>query len=73
MKRNELWRSVFNVMERCGQTEELVVDHSMPLEDAVRNAAAVAFARNLTEDDDTRRLRWQCGDLVFKGHLTLED
>ena len=37
------------------------------------HAAAVAFARNLTEDDDTRRLRWQYGDLYWKGHFTLED
>jgi len=40
---------------------------------AIRLASAMAFTCALTEDDDTRRLRWQYGDLIWKGHFTLED
>ena len=81
MKRAELKQVVQNVLDRCGvkdhntpgslNVRNLLVDASLP--EAAATAAGMAFIRCLTEDDDTRKLRWQYGDLVDKGTFTLED
>jgi hypothetical protein len=74
MKREELVQIVVNVLVRCGRREDsaraVAIDN---LSGIAQVAAALAFTRNLTEDDDTRQLRWQYGDLMDKGTFTLEE
>jgi hypothetical protein len=74
MKRADLFKTVVNVLMRCGVNEDAAVNRAgKDIGLAAKDAAAMAFTRNLTEDDDTRRLRWQHGDLVDNGKFTLED
>jgi hypothetical protein len=68
MKRAELERVVLNVATRIGEGW-----NAMELDEFAMAAAAGAFARNLPEDEDTRKLRWQVGDLMVNGEFTLED
>lgn len=73
MKKADLVKSVKNVLARCGECggdPEKIELGNLP--EAVKCAAALAWARNLTEDDDTRQLRWQYNDLHNKGAFTLE-
>lgn len=68
MKRRDLFRAVGHIFERCGG-----VAIQGELEDEVKFAAELAFARCLTEDDDTRAVRWQVGELIDNGDFNLED
>lgn len=68
MKRRDLIRAVGHILERCGG-----VAIQAELEDEVKFAAELAFARCLTEDDDTRAVRWQVGELIDNGDFNLED
>ena len=72
MKRAELEQVVANVLERCGSIAP-ALSFGMELDEKAIGAAAWAFARNLPEDDDTRKLRWQVGDLMCNDEFTLED
>lgn len=74
MKKTDLVRSVKNVLARCGvcggDPEKIEIGN---LPEAVKCAAALAWARNLTEDEDTRNIRGQYNDLLKKGMFTFED
>ena len=86
MKRAELQKSIMNVLDRCGaktmeKDDKLFVKITgdqecwmqvNSLEGIAAPTAALAFARCLTEDDDTRRLRWQYGELNDRGNFNLE-
>lgn len=69
MKRRDLSKAAERIFERCG--EDITIQGE--LEDEVKYAAELAFARCLTEDDDTRAVRWQVGELIDNGDFNLED
>jgi hypothetical protein len=74
MKRKDLEQVVVNVLERGGMHRDGALNTvAQNLPEAAKLAAAIAFTRNLTEDDDTRQLRWQYGDLYDNGTFTLEE